>query len=223
MSQPPLPHPAALPPRKPRPRAVWWFVGGGLLVLGIISFVVLLLLTLGRATGTDVTGQLGAQGEAVLTVPTDERRMLFLAANGAGATCQLVTQDGRPLELDRSAVSTTVTVDGVQWYGIGTFTSPDSEILALCDAIPGTGYRVGEPLGATFVGGILATIFVPMALGGLGLIVLLVTAVLWFTRAPRSQVAGPGATPPITPPGGPFPGQQPGQQPGPPYGPPGGH
>ncbi|GAB3259161.1 hypothetical protein GCM10027425_21300 [Alteromonas gracilis] len=216
MSQPPLPHPAALPPRKPRPRALWWFVGGGLLLLGVISFVALLLLTLGRATTTDVTGQLGPQGEAVLTVPTDERRMLFLAANGAGAPCQLVTRSGRPLELERSGLSATVTVDGVQWYGVGTFTSPESEVLAVCDALPGTGYRVGEPLGSAFVGGILATIFVPMALGGLGLIVLLVTAVLWFTRPPRAQSAGPAGAPPFTPPGG----QQPGQ---PPYGPPGGH
>lgn len=176
-------------------------------MLGIVSFIALLVLTLGRATTTDVTGQLGPQGEAILTVPTDERRMLFLAADGAGARCQLVTREGRPLELTRSGVSTTVTVGGVQWHGIGTFTSPDSEVLAVCDALPGTGYRVGEPLGAAFFGGLAATILVPMALGGLGLIVLLVTAVLWFTRAPRSQVspgAGPGVPPgPLTPPAGP--------------------
>jgi hypothetical protein len=80
MSQPPFPPqptPYAAPPRKPRPRFIWFVVGGALLVLAPIVFLGALLLALGPLTQSD--GVFAADGSPhELTVSADERRALFV-------------------------------------------------------------------------------------------------------------------------------------------------
>lgn len=172
---------------RPRPRAVWFFVGGGLLLLGVVAFVALLLLTVSRASDTDDVATMGPPAQPVrLEVTPDEERMLFVVEGQPVPRCAVVDADGTTLPLDAVNGSVTVDADGTTWTGFGTFTADTSSVTLICpDVTPGQQLRVGAPLGAAFVGSLVATILVPLALAVAGAGVLLTTTILWATRPPR--------------------------------------
>jgi hypothetical protein len=176
------------PPRRPRPRAAWFFVGGALLLLGVVAFATLLILTISRASQTDDVATIDASGQPVrLEVTPDEKRMLFVVEGQPAPRCTLADADAAPVPVDEVTGSVTVDADGTTWSGFGTFTATTSEVTLTCpEATAGQQVRVGASLGVGFVGGILATILVPLVIGGAGLVVLLVTTVLWVTRPPRA-------------------------------------
>ncbi len=185
-SPPPTPPPPASTQR-PRPRVAWFFVGGALLLLGVAAFVVLLVLTISRASHTDGVATLPGSGEPVrMQVTAGEKRMLFAPEGQPAPSCTVADAGGTDVAVDGVSANVTVGTGGRTWKGFGTFTSPTASIEISCaDAPMGQQVRVGEPLGAGFVGGILATILVPLVVGGAGLLVLLVTTILWLTRPPR--------------------------------------
>jgi len=84
--------------------------------------------------------------------------------------------------------TTTITTGGRTWEGFAAFDTGDGTVTISCEDIaPWTRLRVGPALGAGFVVRILVTILAPVVLGLAGMVVLVVTAVLWFTRQPRSR------------------------------------
>jgi hypothetical protein len=183
-----FPGPPPLTPGRPRPRRVWFFVGGGLVLVAVMTFVLLLVLLLSRSTRTDDVATLSTSGEPVsLDVVAGERRMLFAVEGQPAPRCTMTGADAEQVVLDPVGSSVTVGTDGTQWKGFATFTSRTDRVELTCDdAAPDQQVRVGAPLGAGFVGGILATIFVPLILGGGGVAMLVVTTIFWFTRAPRT-------------------------------------
>jgi hypothetical protein len=176
------------PPRRPRPRAAWFFVGGALILLGVVAFVVLLLLTVSRASQTDDIATTGPAGQPVrLEVTPDEKRMLFAVEGEPTPRCTVLDADGRTVPVDGVTGTVTVDSDGTTWSGFGTFTAGTSEVTLTCpDAASGQQLRVGAALGVGFVGGLVATILVPLVLAGAGAAVLLVTTILWALRPPRN-------------------------------------
>ena len=170
---------------KHRPRALWFFVGGGLVLVAIVVFVVGLVLTIRSSTDTDATfrtsGPIGFDSE-----PGTER-MLFVRSGAAEPSCTVRDGTGAERPLDHPAATTTVTTGGTEWTGFATFDSGDGNLTIRCTTV--TRIRVGDPLGAGFVVRLLVTILAPMGLGLLGMAVLVVTAVLWFTRPPRAVAA----------------------------------
>ncbi|KQT91075.1 hypothetical protein ASG49_12065 [Marmoricola sp. Leaf446] len=174
-------------------------VGGVLLALAAVVFVVGLVTTVGRGTDTDVVALLRGPGQPVgAGVPVDEERMLFVPRGEPAPQCRVTDAEGRDVPVRPTTVGTTVTTMGVTWTGVSTFTSPTAEVRVEC-ATPVDRLRIGSPLGAGFAVGLVLTILGPLLLGGAGLAVLVVTTVLWLSRPPR-----PAGSPP--PPSSPSPG-----------------
>lgn len=177
-------------PRRQRPSAWWFALGAGLLLLAATTFIVGLIWTISSAAKTD--GKFDADGTpASVTSPAHERRMLFMEDHTDGdfpgeitpPEPDCVVRDSAG-ERDLDDVTGKVRVN--QWRGIATFDSGDGELTITCDGSTATEMRVGAPLGFGFVGGLLLTILGPIVLGGLGLIALLVTTILYATGAPRT-------------------------------------
>jgi hypothetical protein len=184
-------------PRRQRPSAWWFSLGAGLLVLALASFVVGLIWTISSAAKTD--GTFNADGTpASVTAPAHEKRMLFVEDRSDDfgddfdefphevgpeePDCTVSDSSG---ERDLDDVNGKVRVN--QWRGIATFDSGDGDLTITCIGDPGTEMRVGAPLGFAFVGGLLLTVLGPIVLGGLGVIALLVTTILYATGAPRTR------------------------------------
>ena len=178
-----------LPPAKPRPKVRWFVIGGLLVALAIACFVVGLFLTLRSAIGADATFRADGQPHTV-HVPAGEKRMLF-ATEGDGVAC-VITEDGQRVPLGSPHLRTHVDANGTDWTGRGTFTSRTGTVQATCATPAVTGHqariRIGAPLGAGFVIRVVATILVPILLGLAGVVILVVTAVLWATRRPTPSV-----------------------------------
>lgn len=187
---PPGPPPYAARPAKPRPRRRWFVVGAVLLLAAVAVFAVGLVRTIGGATRTDAVVDATASQVDVEVEPGVER-MLYVPQGTPPPACTLTDASGQALDLRPSGVSTTVTAGGRTWLGAGTFTSPTPEVSIRCDAEAGTLVRVGAPLGRDFVAGLLLTILGPLVLGGAGLVVLVTTTVLWFTRPARPRGPAP--------------------------------
>ncbi|WP_460840136.1 hypothetical protein [Nocardioides marmoraquaticus] len=187
--QPPPPgHPSAYAarPAKPRPRRRWFVVGALLLLAAVVTFGVGLATTIGGATQTDAVVD-ATSGAVEVGVEVGAERMLYVPESLPPPACRLTDAEGRDLPLRSSALSTTVTADGRTWLGVGTFTSTTPEVSVDCQgSAEGIPVRIGAPLGGGFVAGLLLTILGPMVLGLAGLVVLVVTTVLWFSRPPRS-------------------------------------
>lgn len=194
-------------PRRQRPSAWWFTLGGGLLVLALAAFVVGLIWTITSAAKTD--GEFELDGTPVsVTSPAHEKRMLFVEDHSddfgdddfgddfgdddfgefpgevspAEPDCVVSDSSG---QRDLDDVNGKVRVN--QWRGIATFDSGDGDLTITCTGAEGTEMRVGAPLGFGFVGGILLTILGPIVLGGLGVVALLITTILYATGAPRTR------------------------------------
>ncbi len=183
MTQPPPPSgpPTHQQPTKYRPRPRWWVLGGVLLVLAPVVFVASLFTVLAPLFREDAV--LPADGQAhQVSVTAGEERALF-TPQGSSATCSITDGSGSNLQL--RGVSGEFTVN--EWLAVARFDTGDGELTVTCDGGGMTGeVRIGSlPSGSTFVVGLLVGILVPIALGGAGLVVLIVTAVLYASRPPR--------------------------------------
>lgn len=204
--RPPVP-PA---PRRPRP-SLWWFtVGAGLLVLSVVAFVVLLLGTVHALTGTDralVTADGTPQqvsvepGEQLMIWGTRTNRIgLRPDPDGQGleqdlgggrhaTSCTVVdTGSGRPVRLDPTSGWGRQDEDGV-WVGVARFDSGSGRLELTCTDAGDQVQLATSPQVGRFLGGLAATLIVPLVLAGLGVVALLVTTVLVATGGPRRPAA----------------------------------
>ena len=174
----------AAPPRGARRPSAWWFaVGGALVVLAATAGAILFVWTLSGFLDADA--RVPADGTShTVALDGDERRMLW-TEDGLEQSCQVVQDDGREVTQRPVTGSFTRSEDGRDWTGASTFdVGSDSVVSVTCT---GGGKVVIGPAPAvdSFVLGLLATIFVPLLLGGSGLVVLIVTGVLFAIRPRR--------------------------------------
>ena len=172
-------------PEKVRP-SWWWFVlGGGLLVAAAASGVGLFVWTLSGFLSTEAT--VAADGGAqVVEVGTDGERMLWVDERYAEPDCSLVdTATGEPVSDLRETTGDFRRSSGAaEWYGAYVFEPGSGRIEVTCVGADEVEVQIGPaPSLGGFGLGVLLTIAVPLVLGGLGLVVLLVTGILWSTRA----------------------------------------
>lgn len=176
-------YPQPTPPApKKRPSVVWFVVGGLLLVLAVATFAGGLFLTITSATHTDATFDT-ADGPASVQVDSGTDRMLFVPSGSGSPDCTVEDGSGTR-SLGSPSGTTTVTTGGHEWIGFATFDSGDGDLTITCDSAAPVDVRVGPPLGAGFVVGILLSILLPLVLGLAGFAVLVVTTVLFVTRRP---------------------------------------
>ncbi len=163
---------------------VWFVVGGGLLVLAPIVFGAALFLTLRPLAQEDAV--LAADGSPhQVELPRGEERGLF--AEDLATSCVVVDGSGAAVDLRPTGGDFTWN----EWTAVGRFSTADGDLTFTCTgASAASQVRIGElPSTGGLLGGIAATILLPLLLGLTGLVVLIVTAVLWATGAPRDRGA----------------------------------
>jgi hypothetical protein len=191
--QPPYgaPPPYAAPPKKPRPRALWFVVGGVLLVLAPLVFVGALFSVLRPLTQEDAVFR---ADETPITVelPANEERAVF---NDPSEPADCTAVDGSGQEIEFRSVTGEFTYN--EWTAVGRFDTGDGEVTFECGGTsPASEIRIAQlPSTGTFIAGLLVGLIVPLVLGLVGIVILIVTGVLWATRPPRPKRTGPPSEP----------------------------
>lgn len=213
VSMPYRPHSSYVPPyaappattAKKRPSAAWFAVGGALMLVATVLFGVTVFHFVRTISHTDA--EFPAVGRQVVTVPAHTERGLFVREGQAVPRCQGSDGSGSPLLFRRPAGTFTYG----QWVAVRVFDTGDGTLVFSCPLSSGSRLRVAPmPSSGDFARLGLIGILLPLAMGGLGFVVVVVTAILWFTRRPAVSPPGP---PPAWAPGPPG-----WQQPGPPPG-----
>lgn len=153
--------------------AGWFFLGGGLLVLAGVVFLLALFLTLRPLLQQDAVVR--ADGSTTqVSVPAGEERALF-TQNGDSANCAI--QDGSGATLTMHPVNGEFTSSG--WEARLRFDTGDGALQVQCESVGAdTFVRIGPiPTIQHLAVGIITAVGVPLVLGLSGLVVLIVTAV----------------------------------------------
>jgi hypothetical protein len=185
VTQPPFP----VPPRKPRPSGWWFALGGTLIVAAVAAGIGLFVWTLSGFLHTDVSFRADGQPHRV-SVGTDGDRMLwFDETTTLPHDCVVVdtaTGDEVRLESVTGEYRRPNATMG-DWIGARRFDPGSGELEVSCTSRHDSAtVEIGKaPQIASFVGGILSAILVPLVLGGTGFVVILVTGILFATRGPR--------------------------------------
>jgi hypothetical protein len=220
------PYPTSPPaPVRKRPSA-WWFGLGGVLVLAaVIVFGVSVARFVQTISHTDA--RFPDDGRHAVVLPAHAKRALFVFGDFAHPSCTAVDGNGSRIRFQRVR-DDEYTYDG--WHAVATFDTGDGHLTFHCQSFEAIAdVRIGAVPDRHDVLALgLWGIAVPLLLGGAGFVVVLVTAILWFTRRPPRP--GPPAYPPGYPPGYPaYPAPAPtappagpvtGRPAGPPAGPP---
>jgi hypothetical protein len=183
MTQPPHPPYGPAPVARRRRPSAWWFVvGGALVVAAVVAGVSLFVLTLGGFLDSDATVRADGRTETV-RLDGDERRMLW-TDDAHAQQCEVVdAATGEGVKTSPVTGNFTRSEGDDDWTGAATFDAASGTVEVTCT---GDGTVIVGPAPAidSFVLGLLATIFVPLFLGGGGLVVLIVTGVLFATGRP---------------------------------------
>lgn len=173
------------PPPKKRPSGWWFVLGGALIAAAAVVGVAMFIWVLASFFETDA--EVPADGQPhVVTVATDGDRTLWLE-DGTGQTCQVVdTSDDEPVVQDPLLGTYKRSDSDGAWHAVSSF-DPGSGTLEVTCTGGGTALVAPAPQVGSFVVGILLTILLPLGLGMVGLVVLIVTGVLWALRPARPK------------------------------------
>jgi hypothetical protein len=176
---PGTPVPAA-PGTKPRPSAAWFGVGVALVIVAAVFAGV----GIGRVvhTVTHRDAEFGGPGLHRVTLTPDATRAVFVQSGGRHVRCVAVDGSGRRVRFDRPSGS--ATYDGWRW--VATFDTGDGSLVFHCAGRGAGSVRIqGLPSIGMVFSTLLLGILLPLVLGGAGLLVLLITTILWIVR-PRA-------------------------------------
>jgi hypothetical protein len=181
--------PAAPPPRsgsdRPAPadaeprrvsRKAWYLFGTGLIVLGFV----LMIVFIGIAVTSGLRVFSGAvdvrvPGQSQVDLPPNDEKMVW-ARPGDTRSCTTTDTSGRELPLDPSG-SVSVSINGDEWVGVGTFPTGNGHVIVECDGDDGV-IRIANTFGGWgFIGSILGAVLAPLVFGFAGAGVLTVTGV----------------------------------------------
>ena len=173
--------PGPFPAPKPRP-SWWWFVVGAVLLLAAAaSFVWFLFLAVDDFG--DVEARVPADGAVhQVSVSPEEDKFLWVRENDA-ADC-LVRDQARDVAVVLGPLSATY-VRG-SWVADSRFSSGSGSLAVTC-ASSGGPAEIGPAVDVpSFVTSLLLAILLPLALGFAGVVVLVVTGILWAVRPRRT-------------------------------------
>jgi hypothetical protein len=177
---PPEPPRAAPPTHEEKPRRVsrkaWYLIGVGLIVLGFVLMLVFIGLAVTEgfrvfSNAVDVR----VPGRTQVDLPPNDERMVW-ARPGDSRSCSTTDTTGKDLPLDPSG-SVSVSINGDEWVGVGTFPTGNGHVILECDGADGM-IRIANVFGGWgFFAKILGAVLAPLVLGFAGAIVLTVTGV----------------------------------------------
>jgi hypothetical protein len=207
VSMPYRPHSEYRPPNappvtvsKPRPSAAWFAVGGAMMVVATIVFVIAVVGLVRSIAHTDA--EFASTGTHQVTLPASTQRAVFVVRGQPTAACTAVDGSGASVDFRRPSEEFTYN----DWVAVRVFDTGDGQLTFTCG--PG---RVGEiRIARDLGGGDIARlgffgILFPFALGGAGFVVVVITTILWFTRRPVLPPGPPAGWSPGTPTGPPPP------------------
>jgi hypothetical protein len=162
----------------------------------VVASVVLSGITVGRFTHALVhtDARFFASGRHGVVLPAHERRGLYLPGPHARGTCRILDSSGRPVPVEHPHRGS-FSVDGLGLRE--TFDTGDGHLVVACHTFGVVSQaRIGSVPTRGDVARVLVVGFaVPALLGLAGLTVLIVTAVLRFSRRPPPGVHGVGPPP----------------------------
>jgi hypothetical protein len=210
--------------RKRRPSVAWFVVGGVLMVAAAVVFGVGVVGFARTITHTDAVFR--AAGSHAVSLPPGTERAMFVPEGRPIPLCQVTDGTGTPLHFRRPDQRFTYNT----WVAVRAFDTGDGNIVFTCPPGVGGRIRIAEmPTGGDVARFGVVGVLLPLALGGVGFVMVLVTGILFYTRRPQQPAYGaayggvygaPGGPPygaapgyPLAPPTGGEPGPGPGTQP----------
>lgn len=174
------PTPTGLKPRRRRPSGWWWLLPAVLFTLAGVAAAVLL----GRAFAPflDAEGTVPVDGSEYTIRLTTLEQHLLLVSNGS---CTVTDPESGSV-LPLSEVGGTSSSSSSHFYH---FTPTGYDVTISCSGDPNEEALVAPDPGNAFLTGLIAGILLPLALGGIALIVTIVLIVLFATGAPRNRPA----------------------------------
>ena len=175
-------------------------MGAVLLVAAVAIGVTALVLTFRGFTAVDATVEPGTSATVVVSEGDADADRLAWGVRGQPPDCDVVdAATGEPVVQQAPRGTFTKDLGGRSWRGLYAF-DPGSGRLEVGCARSGGPLQIGPAPGAGLLGGLVTGILVPLLLGGAGLVVLVVTGILFATRAPRPGPAGASSSqrPPTT-------------------------
>ncbi len=178
---PPPPSGSEQPPSaeaKPRrfSRKAWYLFGTGLIVLGFVLMIVFIgiAVTSGLRVFSDAV-DVRVPGQSQVDLPPNDEKMVW-ARPGDTRSCTTTDTSGRDLPLDPSG-SVSVSINGDEWVGVGTFPTGNGHVILECDGNDGV-IRIANTFGGWgFIGSILGAVLAPLVFSFAGAGVLTVTGV----------------------------------------------
>ncbi len=182
-----------MPSTKPRPHAAWWIAPPLVIVVGIGLGI---FCAVRLFTGTfQVDATVPADGQPHPVRVDDTGRQLVWVRDGALPPPCTVEDSvtGQPLTLDPPTGTYTKTTGGMRWQAAYTVDAPHRELVLSCDAAPGEQTQIGSALsGSGLTTTIVGVFLFPFLLGGAGLLWLVLLAVTWSRRPPRTAARTAG-------------------------------
>lgn len=187
--QPPQPPPGfqqppgsygAPPPGAPvdkaaiRPKARWFWIGGGIIVLGIAAAILFGVLGfIGIADKVDDFARVSPGSDTVRIDSTGEY-VIYSETGSFFVSVEVLSPDGEPVRTSRYLTDLNYTFGGNSGQAVATFDADDTGRYTIT-----TDSDIA--IGTSIAGDLLRTILIPFVIGGLGfligLIVIIVTAV----------------------------------------------
>ncbi len=158
-------------------------IGGILLVLAPIIFVGALFTVLRPLTQEDAVFSADGQ-EHQVSVDAGEGRALF-TEDGRAVQCVATTGSGTDVQF--RGVTGDFTYN--DWQAVARFDTGDGDLTFTCNGATGSErVRIAQlPSTGTFIAGLLVGILAPLGLGLVGIVMLIITGILWATGAPREK------------------------------------
>ena len=163
-------------PRRGPSRRAWYVFGTGLIVLGFVLMIVFIALAVTEGLRV-FSGAVDVRvpGQSQVDLPPDEERMVW-ARPGDERTCTTTDTAGTDLPLEPSG-SVSVSINGDEWVGVGTFPTGNGHVVLDCDGSDGV-IRIANVFDTWgLVGKILGAVLAPILFGFAGATVLTVTGV----------------------------------------------
>ncbi|WP_248582354.1 hypothetical protein [Nocardioides sp. InS609-2] len=175
------------PAAKPRPHAAWWIAPPLVIAVGIGLGILCAVRLFAGTFQTDATVPADGQPHPVRVDDTG-RQLVWVRDGRTPPMCTVEDSvTGRLLTLDPPTDTYTKTTGGMRWQAAYAVDAPHRALVLSCAALPGEQAQIGSALSGTGMATtIVGVILFPLLLGGAGLLWLILLAVTWSRRPPRT-------------------------------------
>lgn len=157
-----------------RPKARWFWIGGGIIVLGIVGAIAFGIMSfLGIADKVDGFARV-SPGTDTIRIESTGEYVIYAEDGSFFASVEVISPDGEPVPTSRYLTDLNYSFEGRTGQAVATFEARDTGRFTIT-----TDTRVA--IGGSIAGDLLRTILLPFVIVGLtfliGLVVIIVTAV----------------------------------------------